>query len=88
MSNGYIVFVPHIHTRQRHPGNSAARAVIRAAKYLAAFNWVQQGKMGLQGHSFGGYVTNYVITHTQLFAAAQASAGPTDFSADMELSEK
>ncbi|ACU57560.1 S9 family peptidase [Chitinophaga pinensis] len=79
VSNGYMVFVPHIITKQRHPGRSAARAVIRAAKYLSTFGWVNKERMGLQGHSFGGYVTNYVITHTQLFAAAQASAGPTDF---------
>lgn len=78
-SNGYVVFVAHIRTRPRHPGSSAARAVIRAAKYLSAFNWVNKEKMGLQGHSFGGYITNYVVTHSQLFSAAQASAGPTDF---------
>jgi dipeptidyl aminopeptidase/acylaminoacyl peptidase len=79
VSNGYVVFVPHIRTKLRHPGRSAARTVICAAKYLAAFSWVNKEKMGLQGHSFGGYITNYVVTHSQLFAAAQASAGPTDF---------
>jgi dienelactone hydrolase len=79
VSNGYIVFVPHIQTKQRHPGRSAAGAVIKAAKYLSAFSWVDKEKMGLQGHSFGGYVTHYVITHSRLFAAAQASAGPVDF---------
>ncbi|QHS61070.1 alpha/beta hydrolase family protein [Chitinophaga agri] len=79
VSNGYIVFVPHIQTKKRHPGSSAAKAVIRAARYLSAFSWVDTKKIGLQGHSFGGYVTNYLVTHSTLFAAAQASAGPVDF---------
>jgi dipeptidyl aminopeptidase/acylaminoacyl peptidase len=79
VSNGYIVFMPDIRTKKGHTGKSAAHAVIRAAKYLAAFPWVDQQKMGLQGHSFGGYITNYIITHSHLFAAAQESAGPTDF---------
>lgn len=79
VSNGYIVFVPHIQTKKKHPGRSAAKAVIRAACYLSTFSWVDKDKMGLQGHSFGGYVTNYVVTHSTLFAAAQASAGPVDF---------
>jgi len=79
VSNGYIVFVPDIRTKRGHPGKSAAKAVLRAAKYLSTFPWVDQQKMGLQGHSFGGYITNYIITHSNLFAAAQASAGPVNF---------
>jgi len=34
--------------------------------------------MGLQGHSFGGYETNYLITHSCLFAAACETAGVSD----------
>jgi dienelactone hydrolase len=79
VSNGYIVFIPDIRTKRGHPGKSAAKAVLRAAKYLSAFPWVDRQKMGLQGHSFGGYITNYIVAHSNLFAAAQASAGPVDF---------
>ncbi|SHN45733.1 S9 family peptidase [Chitinophaga sp. CF418] len=79
VSNGYIVFIPDIRTKKRHPGKSTAKAVLRAAKYLSAHPWVDRQKMGLQGHSFGGYITNYIITHSDLFAAAQASAGPVNF---------
>ena len=35
--------------------------------------------MGLMGHSFGGFETNYVITHSHLFAAAVSISGMTDF---------
>ncbi|PSL33565.1 alpha/beta hydrolase family protein [Chitinophaga ginsengisoli] len=79
VSNGYIVCIPEIRTKKGHPGKSAAKAVLGAAKYLSAFPWVDKQKMGLQGHSFGGYITNYIITHSDLFAAAQASAGPVNF---------
>lgn len=79
VSNGYIVYIPDIRTRKGHPGKSAAGAVLRAAKYLSAFPWADQQRMGLQGHSFGGYITNYIIAHNNLFAAAQASAGPVNF---------
>lgn len=36
-------------------------------------------KIGLQGHSFGGYEVNYAITHAHVFAAAISSSGVTDF---------
>jgi dipeptidyl aminopeptidase/acylaminoacyl peptidase len=32
--------------------------------------------MGLSGHSFGGYETNVLLTHSDIFRAAQESAGP------------
>jgi dipeptidyl aminopeptidase/acylaminoacyl peptidase len=34
--------------------------------------------MGLQGHSFGGYETNVLITGTNLFSCAQEGAGVSD----------
>jgi dienelactone hydrolase len=76
VSNGYLVFIPDIKRPKGHPGKGAL-SVIHAAKYFRKLPWV--GKMGLQGHSFGGYITNYLITHSNLFAAAQESAGPVDF---------
>jgi dipeptidyl aminopeptidase/acylaminoacyl peptidase len=41
--------------------------------------FVNERKMGLQGHSFGGFEVNYIISHTGLFAAAMSSSGMTDF---------
>jgi dienelactone hydrolase len=79
VSNGYIICIPDIRTKKGRTGKSAARAVLRAAKHLSAFPWVDKQKMGLQGHSFGGYITNYLITHNDLFTAAQSTAGPVNF---------
>lgn len=77
-SNGYIVFVPDISYRAGHVGGSAYNAVVSAAAFLAKKRWVDPGRIGLQGHSFGGFETNYIITRTHLFAAACSGAGPSD----------
>ncbi|WPQ63395.1 prolyl oligopeptidase family serine peptidase [Chitinophaga sancti] len=79
ISSGYMVFVPDIKTKKGHPGPSTARIVARSAKQLRKYKWIDQKHIGLQGFSFGGYITNYVITHSRIFAAAQESAGPVDF---------
>jgi len=79
VSNGYLVFVPNIYYKVGYPGKSAYNSVVSAAKHLAKFPWVNAQKMGLQGHSFGGYETNYIITKTKLFVAAAAAAAPVDF---------
>lgn len=78
VSNGYLVFAPDIHYKQGGPGKSAYNAVVSAAIYLSKMPWVDAKKMGLQGHSFGGYETNYIITHTALFAAACSASGMSD----------
>lgn len=78
VSNGYLVCVPDIYYTIGHTGQSVVNSVIPAAKYLSTFPWVDATKMGLEGHSFGGYETNYLITHSTLFAAAQESAGMSD----------
>jgi dipeptidyl aminopeptidase/acylaminoacyl peptidase len=43
------------------------------------FPWVDKEHMGLMGHSFGGFETDYVIVHSHLFAAAVSMSGMTDF---------
>lgn len=78
VSNGYLVFVPDIHRPTGENGSAILNTVISAAKYLSGLPYVNVNKMGLQGHSFGGYETNYLVTHTDLFAAAQASAAPAE----------
>jgi len=78
VSNGYLVLTPDIHYRIGEPGESALNSVISAARHLAEYPWVDKFRMGLQGHSFGGYETNYIITRTDLFAAACSAAGASD----------
>jgi dipeptidyl aminopeptidase/acylaminoacyl peptidase len=81
VSRGYLVFVPDIYYRIGHPGESAYNSVISAANYLKTKIWVDPNKLGLQGHSFGGFETAYIITHTNVFAAACAASGIYDLMA-------
>jgi len=80
VNKGYIIFIPDVHAQSGAPGPSTAHTVIQSAKHLSSkYPFIDKSKMGLQGFSFGGYITNYIITHSNLFAAAQESCGPTDF---------
>ena len=73
-SNGYLVFDPDIFYKTGQPGEDAYNSVVSAAKYLAGFKWVDKDHMGLQGHSWGGYQVAYLVTRTNMFAAAEAGA--------------
>ena len=79
VSNGYLVFTPDIHYKIGWPGRSAYNAVVSGVEYLSGRKYIDTRRMGLQGHSFGGYETNYIITHSHLFAAAMSASGMTDF---------
>lgn len=78
VSRGYLVFTPDIHYATGEIGQGAYNSIVGAAQHLKQFPWVDATKLGLQGHSFGGYETNYVVTQTNLFAAAVSSSGPSD----------
>lgn len=83
VSRGYLVFTPDIHysiasQSGKTAGECAYNSVVSAAQYLAKLSYVDPKRMGLQGHSFGGFQTAYIVTHTNLFAAAVEAAGTTD----------
>jgi len=44
--------------------------VMAAADYAASVPWIDENRMGVLGGSYGGYMTNWVITHTGRFKAA------------------
>ena len=78
VSNGYLVFTPDIHHKTGRPGESALHSVVSAARYLSTMPWVDAHKMGITSHSLGGFETDYLVTHTHLFAAAISGAGISD----------
>lgn len=75
VSNGYIVFVPDIKYKLGAIGESAYNSVVSAAKFFSKMPWIDSTKIGIQGHSFGGYQVNYIVTRTNMFAAAMSAAG-------------
>lgn len=78
VSRGYLVFTPDIHYQKGEPGVSAYNSIVGAAKYLSQYSYIDSARMGIQGHSFGGYETNYIITQTPVFKAAMSSSGASD----------
>jgi dienelactone hydrolase len=74
VSNGYVVFEPDIVYTTGHPGMSAYNAIVSGVKAVIAKGGIDEKHLGLQGQSWGGYQTAYVITKTPMFAAAMAGA--------------
>lgn len=77
-SNGYFVMHPNIKYRVGNPGPSATETVITATKAAISTGNVDATKVGLIGHSFGGFESLYIITKTNIFSAAIAGAGVAD----------
>jgi dipeptidyl aminopeptidase/acylaminoacyl peptidase len=73
-SNGYLVFDPNIYYKTGQPGEDAYNSVVSAARYLAKMSFVDSTKMAIQGQSWGGYQVAYLVTRTNMFAAAGAGA--------------
>ncbi|MCU0382729.1 MAG: prolyl oligopeptidase family serine peptidase [Cyclobacteriaceae bacterium] len=73
-SSGYLVFVPDIVYKIGYPGESAHNCILPGVTSLLAQGFVDEKRIGVQGHSWGGYQTAYLITKTNLFAAAEAGA--------------
>ncbi len=74
VSNGYLVFAPDIHYITGHPGGSAVEFVNSGVEALKKNSWVDGAHIGLQGQSWGGYQVAYLITQTNMYAAAWAGA--------------
>lgn len=73
--DGYFVIEPDIKYEVAKAGESATNYVISAIEYLSKKIPIDKNNMGLIGHSFGGYETNFIITQTPIFKTAVSSAG-------------
>ncbi|MCO5724367.1 alpha/beta hydrolase family protein [Robiginitalea marina] len=73
-SRGYLIFNPDIQYRTGYPGESAYNCVIPGVTSLIEKGFVDPERIGLQGHSWGGYQIAYLVTRSNLFRAAEAGA--------------
>lgn len=73
--NGYFVLLPDIEYTLGMPAVSANDCVLAAVKSVVLSGKIDESRIGLIGHSFGGYETNFLITQSQMFAAAVSGAG-------------
>ena len=76
---GYFVLMPDIVYRARHPGTCAVEAVRPAVARIVEMGLVDEERVGLIGHSWGGYQATYLPTRVHIFAASVAGAPLTDF---------
>jgi acetyl esterase/lipase len=78
-SLGYFVFQPDIVFRPRQPGVSVAECVTAGVKQVIQTGLVDPARVGVVGHSMGGFDASFLATHTDgVFAAAVAGAPITD----------
>ena len=73
-SRGYLVFNPDIPYEIGYPGESAYNSVISGTIALIDKGFVDPAKIGIQGHSWGGYQIAHLLTKTSLFACAESGA--------------
>ncbi|MGD2216779.1 MAG: prolyl oligopeptidase family serine peptidase [Gemmatimonadales bacterium] len=77
-SQGYFVLMPDITFEKRDPGFSALHCVEVAVKEVLESGMVDPERVGIMGHSWGGYETTFLAAHSDLFAAAVAGAPLTN----------
>ena len=78
VSNGYIILQPDIVYDLGYPGQSALKCVLPAVQTVLAKGFVDPARVGIQGHSWGGYQISYMITKTNIFRAVEAGASVGD----------
>ena len=76
ISNDYIIFIPDIkYYNTGTPGDDCYNSIVSGTKYLLKkYKFINKNKLGLQGQSWGGYQVAYLITKTNMYAAAMAGA--------------
>jgi dipeptidyl aminopeptidase/acylaminoacyl peptidase len=77
-SNGYLVLQPDVRYEIGKPGTSALDCVSSAVKEVIKQGYADPARIGLQGHSWGGYQSSFIVTQTNMFAAVVTGAPPTN----------
>ncbi|WP_426484651.1 S9 family peptidase [Flavobacterium sp. 2] len=77
-TKGYFILYPDIQYKFGNLAQSVTQSVLSAVDKVLTMGMVDPAKVGLMGHSFGGYETDLIITQTDRFAAAVSGAAWTD----------
>jgi dipeptidyl aminopeptidase/acylaminoacyl peptidase len=78
-SDGYLVFEPDIVYETGKPGSSALDCVTSGVKKVIEMGYADPKHVGIQGHSWGGYETSYILSRSgDTFAAVVTGAPPTN----------
>ena len=85
-SRGYLVLEPNyrggtgrgdefLHAIEGYSCSRPATDVLTGVDYLIQQGWADPGRMAVMGYSYGGLMTNCLITKTDRFRAAASGAG-------------
>jgi len=77
-SNGYLVLMPDIIYDEGKPGSSALDDITSAAQQVIDLGYADPERIGLQGHSWGGYQSSFILTQTDMFACVVTGAPLTN----------
>ncbi len=73
-NQGYVIFNPDVPYTIGYPGDSGLEAVMSGVDAVLELGFVDESRMGLQGHSWGGYQVAYILVKTGRFACAESGA--------------
>lgn len=79
---GYIVIMPKIIYVRNRVGDSALKSVEETLRKAEKWYNIDSANIGIIGHSFGGYETDYIVTHSKLFKTAISGSGIADIISD------
>ena len=96
-ADGYLVFEPnyrgsdnlgnaHMHAIYRNPGAGPDSDVISGIKMLEEQGIVDEARIAATGHSYGGYMTAWLISHQHFWRCAVVGDGAVDWTEEYELS--
>ena len=95
-ADGYLVLEPnyrgsdnlgnaHEHAIYRDPGEGPDRDVISGIRMVEARGIVDTARIAAVGHSYGGYMTSWLIGHQHFWRCAVVADGVTDWTQEYEL---
>jgi dipeptidyl aminopeptidase/acylaminoacyl peptidase len=77
-SDGYLIVRPDMKYYEGQPGWNALDCLTEAVKKVVAEGYADPARIGLQGHSWGGYQSSFVVTQTDIFACVVTGAPVTN----------
>lgn len=75
VSRGYVVLVPDVKYFAGLPGESAYNYICSGVEEMCRkYPWIDKERIGIDGQSWGGYQTAFLVTRTNMFACAGSGA--------------
>src|SRR5271165_376961 len=97
-AHGYLVFSPNYRGSDgqgnayqiaifNDAGDGPGRDVMAGVEAVKALGIIDENRMAVSGWSYGGFMTQWLITHYPVWKAAVAGAGPADAFVDYATSD-